>query len=73
MSSGAILGVILLNCLGLALLLTTENPRKPRGGACCCGMTHVPAGAHFAADTARIHTAGRCQPLDTWAARGGRL
>jgi hypothetical protein len=43
------------------------------GSPCCCGMDVVPAGAHFTADRARVHTVERCQDLHVWAASGGEL
>jgi hypothetical protein len=43
------------------------------GTPCCCALDVIPNGAHFTADTVRIHTPDRCRPLDVWAAEGGAL
>lgn len=43
------------------------------GADCCCGLSTIPTGAHFAADEHRMHTESRCQDLREWAGAGGVL
>ena len=47
--------------------------RLRAGADCCCGLSVIPHGAHFAADRWRMHTPVRCQDLQAWAAAGGVL
>lgn len=67
----AVAGLFAINAAGLTILLLTDRHPEPEP-PCCCGMVTVPAGWHFRADTSRIHTPRRCQPIAAYIASGGR-
>lgn len=66
MSAGAIIGLILLFCVGAMIYVGLPYTQPPRN-ACCCGMVDL-GGAHFYVEPggSRIHEPDRCGPAIEW-------